>query len=164
MPRPPAERTGDNPWPQWPRIFRVDYGHEEAAARHGSDPRKFRILAKRFVGSEGHVTGIETVRVEWTDNDNGERQMIEVPGTEKVYEADLVLLAMGFVGPEATLAERMGLERDGRGNFQAEFGDYATSAGGVFAAGDCRRGQSLVVWAIKEGRGAAEAAHAYLGG
>ncbi len=163
--RPPEERAADNPWPLWPRIFRVDYGHSEAEARFGRDPREYNVLSKRFIGNDnGHVTGIETVRVEWTKGAGGRFAMQEVPGSNETFEADLVLLAMGFLGPEATLAAAFGLETDERSNISAPYGRFNTSAEGVFAAGDCRRGQSLVVWAINEGRGAAAAIDEYLTG
>ncbi len=165
LPRPPDERAPDNPWPEWPVIFRVEYGHQETAAKFGKDPREFRVLSKRFLDDgNGNVAGIETVRVEWKKDEAGKWQMTEVPGSEETFEADLVFLAMGFLGPEDTLAERLELERDPRSNFKAEYGEYATSVDGVFAAGDCRRGQSLVVWGIGEGRGAARAADTYLMG
>ncbi|MEM9074714.1 MAG: glutamate synthase subunit beta [Myxococcota bacterium] len=161
MARPPDARAEDNPWPEWPRIFRVDYGHAEAAATFGSDPREFGVLSKRFVGEGGRVTGVETIRVRWTVAD-GRRVMEEVPGSEETFEADLVFLAMGFVGPEdPALGD---LERDERSNVRADLARYASSKEGVFAAGDCRRGQSLVVWAIAEGRGAARAIDEYLMG
>ena len=165
LPRPPASRAPDNPWPEWPVIFRVDYGHQEAAAKFGKDPREYRVLSKRFLDDgDGNVAGVETVRVEWTKDDAGKWQMSEVPRSEQIFEADLVFLAMGFLGPEDTLAEQFGLQRDARSNFKAEYGRYATNIEGVFAAGDCRRGQSLVVWGIAEGRGAAKAVDAFLMG
>jgi len=165
LPRPPAERAPDNPWPEWPVIFRVDYGHQEASAKFGKDPREFRVLSKRFLDDgNGNVAGVETVRVEWNKDAEGKWQMSDVPGSEEIFEADLVFLAMGFLGPEDTLAEQLGLERDARSNFKAEYGKYATSTEGVFAAGDCRRGQSLVVWGIAEGRGAARAVDVFLMG
>jgi NAD(P)H-dependent glutamate synthase small subunit len=164
MDRPPEGRAPDNPWPQWPRIFRVDYGHEEAEAKFGSDPRTYNILSKEFVDDgKGNVKGIRTVAVHWEKVD-GKMKMMEVPGSEKLIEADLVLLAMGFLGPEHYLAQTMGIELDPRSNYKAEHGRFATSLPGVFAAGDCRRGQSLVVWAINEGRGAARAIDLYLQG
>jgi NADPH-dependent glutamate synthase beta subunit-like oxidoreductase len=164
LPRPPDQRAPDNPWPQWPRVYRVDYGHAESAHRFGNDPRQYSILSKEFIdGGSGRVGGVRTVRVEWT-NQNGRFAMKELPGTEEEWRADLVLLAMGFLGPEDTLAPRLGIERDERSNFKAEFGRYATSAEGIFAAGDCRRGQSLVVWAIREGRDAAGEIDGYLAG
>ncbi|MFW6197852.1 MAG: glutamate synthase small subunit, partial [Myxococcota bacterium] len=165
LPQPPADRAPDNPWPEWPKIFRVDYGHAEVSAKFGKDPREFCVLSKRFVDDgHGNVAGIETVRVEWSKDENGRFQMMEVPGTEETFEADLVLLAMGFLGPEDTLAEKLGLERDPRSNFKAELGKYATTAPKVFASGDARRGQSLIVWAIAEGRAAARAIDEYLVG
>lgn len=165
LPKPPDERAPDNPWPEWPVIFRVDYGHQEAAAKFGNDPREFRVLSKRFLDDgKGNVAGIETVRVDWDKDAQGRWQMSEVPGSEQTFEADLVFLAMGFLGPEDTVAENLGLERDPRSNLKAEYGKYETSVEGVFAAGDCRRGQSLVVWGIAEGRGAARAVDAYLMG
>ncbi len=165
LPMPPVDRAPGNPWPEWPVIFRVDYGHEEAKAKFGKDPREFRVLSKRFLDDgNGNVAGVETVRIDWEKDDEGKWQMTEVPGSEEIFEADLVFLAMGFVGPEDTLAEQLGLERDPRSNFKAEYGKYATNVEGVFAAGDCRRGQSLVVWGIAEGRGAARSVDAYLMG
>ena len=163
--RPPDARAPDNPWPEWPRIFRVEYAHAEAAARFGADPRVFSVLSKRFVDDgAGNVAGIETVRIAWQRDASGDFLMRELPGTEETFEADLVLLAMGFLGPEGTLAEQLGLATDPRSNFAAQPGQYATSIPGVFAAGDCRRGQSLIVWAIGEGRGAAARIDEYLTG
>jgi NAD(P)H-dependent glutamate synthase small subunit len=165
LPQPPAARAADNPWPQWPKIFRVDYGHEEAAAKHGEDPRRYSVLSKEFVDDgRGNVAGIRAVRVEWTKDEAGRWQMNEVPGSEKVFAADLVLLAMGFLGPEHYASDPLGLDYDPRSNYRAEHGPFATNVAGVFAAGDCRRGQSLVVWAINEGRGAASAIDHYLMG
>ncbi|MEX2671872.1 MAG: glutamate synthase subunit beta [Phycisphaeraceae bacterium] len=167
LPKPPAERAAENPWPQWPRIFRVDYGHEEATKKFGRDPREFCILSKRFIDDgNGNVAGIETVQVEWKKDEDGKFQMAEVPGSKETYKADLVLLAMGFLGPEHYLLEAMGQEMDldARSNYKAIHGRFATSIENVFAAGDCRRGQSLVVWAINEGRGAARAIDAHLMG
>ena len=168
MSQPPATRAKGNEWPQWPRIFRVDYGHEEAKHRDGKDPRTYEVLTKGFVPKDdgsGEVAGVVTVQVEWVkDPDSGRMTFNEVEGSEKVWKADLVLLAMGFLGPEQNLAEKLGMETDERSNFKAEFGEFETSVPGVFAAGDCRRGQSLVVWAISEGRGAAAKVDAYLMG
>ena len=164
LPQPPEERAENNPWPQWPRIFRVDYGHDEVAARFGDDPRTYCILTKDFVDDgQGNVTGIRTVNVAWTQVD-GQWQMAELPETEKTWDADLVLLAMGFLGPEHYLAEALGVDLDDRSNYQATHGEFSTNLPGVFTAGDCRRGQSLVVWAINEGRGAARAVDQYLMG
>ncbi|XP_024024174.1 glutamate synthase [NADH], amyloplastic isoform X2 [Morus notabilis] len=163
LPEPPQTRAPGNPWPQWPRIFRVDYGHQEAAAKFGKDPRSYEVLTKRFVGDEnGIVKGLELVRVKWEKDASGKFQFKEVEGSEELIEADLVLLAMGFLGPESTVADKLGLERDNRSNFKADYGRFSTSVDGVFAAGDCRRGQSLVVWAISEGRQAAAQVDKYL--
>ena len=162
---PPVERGPDNPWPQWPRILRVDYGHEEVDAVFGQDPREFAILSKQFFDNgDGHVAGIETVRVEWSEGEDGRMEFDEVPGTHQTFQADLVLLAMGFVGPEQHLAKALGVEMDPRSNFKATYGEFATSVEGVFAAGDCRRGQSLIVWAIAEGRACARQVDEYLMG
>ncbi|XP_077251284.1 glutamate synthase 1 [NADH], chloroplastic-like isoform X2 [Tasmannia lanceolata] len=163
LPEPPRTRAPGNPWPQWPRIFRVDYGHQEATAKFGKDPRSYEVLTKRFVGDEnGAVKGLELVRVHWAKDASGKFQFREVEGSAEIIEADLVLLAMGFIGPESTIADRLGLERDNRSNFKAEYGRFSTNVNGVFAAGDCRRGQSLVVWAISEGRQAASQVDKYL--
>ncbi|KAF8042872.1 hypothetical protein BT93_A1255 [Corymbia citriodora subsp. variegata] len=154
--KPPEKRAPGNPWPQWPRIFRVDYGHQEATAKFGKDPRSYEALTKRFIGDEnGVVKGLEVVHVKWEKDASGKFQFKEIEGSEEIIEADLVLLAMGFLGPESTIADKLGLEKDGRSNLKADYGRFATSVEGVFAAGDCRRGQSLVVWAISEGRQAA---------
>jgi len=158
LPQPPSERTADNPWPQWPKVYRLDYGQEEARAVQGADPRIYLVTAKRFLGN-GKVTGVETINVEWTPN--GPRP---IPGTEKLIPAQLVLLAMGFLGPEPALLKALNIRQDERGNVLAEQGRFATSVRGVFAAGDCRRGQSLVVWAIHEGRACAREVDRYLMG
>jgi len=155
LPQPPAERAEDNPWPLWPVIHRVDYGHEEGAERFGSDPRQYCILTKEFIGDDaGNVTAVKSVEARWTQVD-GQWNMEEVAGSEKIWEADLVLLSMGFLGPEHYATDNVGIEYDPRSNYKAEYGKYATSVKGVYAAGDCRRGQSLVVWGINEGREAA---------
>lgn len=162
--RPPDNRAENNPWPQWPRIFRVDYGHEEAESKFGKDPREYCILSKEFLDDgEGNVRGIRAVHVRWSMN-NGRMQMEEIAGSEHIVEADLVLLAMGFLGPEQYAIQGSGLNTDARSNYQADFGKYSTNVAGLFAAGDCRRGQSLVVWAINEGRGAARAIDIFLQG
>ncbi len=165
MPQPPLERAPDNPWPEWPKIYRMDYGQEEAAAKFGADPRSYLTTATKFEGDEeGQVKAVHTVTIEWQKNDQGRFIPKPVPGTEKVIPAQLVLLAMGFLGPEQPLLDALDLERDARSNIKADYGKYATSIPGVFAAGDCRRGQSLVVWAFNEGRGAARACDLYLMG
>jgi glutamate synthase (NADPH/NADH) small chain len=164
LPRPPEERAPDNPWPQWPKVYKLDYGQEEAEALFGRDPREYLIQTRKLVGdSSGRVKELHTVRVEWT-RDHGRLVPREVPGSERVFPAQLVLLAMGFLGPESQLLDKLGVEKDGRSNARAEHGSFATSVPGVFAAGDMRRGQSLVVWAINEGRGAARECDRYLMG
>jgi glutamate synthase (NADPH/NADH) small chain len=164
LPKPPDARTPDNPWPQWPKVYKLDYGQEEVAALYGRDPREYLIQTKKFVGdATGHVKELHTVRVEWS-RDNGRIIPRDVPGTEMVFPAQLVLLAMGFLGPENQLLDQLGVEKDARTNAKAEHGQFATSVPGIFAAGDMRRGQSLVVWAINEGRGAARECDRYLMG
>ncbi|MBM3864760.1 MAG: glutamate synthase subunit beta [Verrucomicrobia bacterium] len=165
LPRPPLERQPDNPWPEWPKTLKVDYGQEEAAARFGADPRTYLTTVKKFVGdAEGRVKELVTVDVKWAKNDKGQFVPQEVPGTERTRPAQLVLLAMGFLGPEQAILKELGLETDARSNLKAEHEKYTTNLKGVFAAGDCRRGQSLVVWAINEGRGAARECDRYLMG
>jgi NAD(P)H-dependent glutamate synthase small subunit len=162
--QPPAHRAADNPWPLWPKILRTDYAHQEAIARDGADPRNYAVVTKEFLeGDKGAVGRAQIVRVEWKRN-GARSPMTEVPGSAEYLDADLVLLAMGFLGPEAYLAETLGVALDARSNYAAKHGDFATSVRGVFAAGDCRRGQSLVVWAINEGRGAARAVDSFLRG
>ncbi len=164
LPQPGPERPDDNPWPLWPKIFRVDYGHEEAEHQYGSDPRTYCVMSKGFIGDDnGNVTGITTINVEWTNVD-GRWSMKEVEGTEKTWKADLILLSMGFLGPEQYANEACGVDTDERSNYKAEYGEFNTNIEGVFAAGDCRRGQSLVVWAINEGREAAREMDRYLMG
>ena len=158
-------RAADNPWPEWPKIYRVDYGQAEAEARFGQDPRTFLISTKRFVGDElGNLKELHTVEIEWVKDANGRFTLREVPGSDKVWPAQLVLLALGFLGPEDTIIEQLGVERDPRSNVKAEHEQYHTSVEGIFAAGDMRRGQSLVVWAINQGRGAARECDRWLMG
>jgi glutamate synthase (NADPH) small chain len=165
LPKPPAERAKDNPWPEWPKVYRLDYGQEEAAAKFGADPRIYLTTVKRFIGDgHGQVKEALTVRIQWERNEKGQFVPKEVPGTEKVVPTQLVLLAMGFLGPEQPLLETLNVDRDPRTNIKAEFEKYQTNLKGVFAAGDCRRGQSLVVWAFNEGRGAARECDRYLMG
>lgn len=160
----PRSRAAHNPWPLFPKIYKQDYGQEEAVQIYGHDPRSFSTATKKFVGDEkGRVKELHTVEIEWEYKD-GKRYAKEIPGTEKVWKADLVLLAMGFVGPEDTLLNELNIERDSRSNVKAAYGEYATNIPGVFAAGDMRRGQSLVVWAIQEGREAAREVDKYLMG
>jgi len=165
MVRPPAERAADNPWPEWPKVYKLDYGQEEAAAKFGTDPRVYLTTVKKFVGNaRGELESLVTVEVKWERNAQGKVVPVEVPGTEQVRPAQLALLAMGFLGPEQALLNELRVECDARSNVRAEHGQYATNLKGVFAAGDCRRGQSLVVWAINEGRGAARECDRYLMG
>jgi glutamate synthase (NADPH/NADH) small chain len=165
MARPPLDRAADNPWPEWPKVYKLDYGQEEAAAKFGADPRVYLTTVKKFVGdADGRLKELVTVEVKWERNDKGQFGPVEVPGTEQVRPAQLALLAMGFLGPEQPLLKELGVECDTRSNVRAEHGRYATNLKGVFAAGDCRRGQSLVVWAINEGRGAARECDRYLMG
>jgi NAD(P)H-dependent glutamate synthase small subunit len=148
LPKPPLDRAPNNPWPLWPRIYRVDYGHAEAAQKYGDDPRVYSIMSKTFLkDAQGNLTGIVTVNVD--------DKLKEIPGTEKTWEADLILLSMGFLQPEHYINEALGMTIDERGNFKATKTDYRTSVPKVYAAADCRRGQDLVVRAINEGREAA---------
>jgi len=160
--RPPEQRAADNPWPQWPKVLKVDYGQEEARALWGEDPRQFQVLTKRFVGDEeGRVKELQLVKVEWVKGPDGRFGPHEVPGTERALPADLVLLALGFTGPEKPMLKELGVKIDDRGNVWTDPGKM-TSVPGVFAAGDMARGQSLVVWAIREGRLAAQSVDMYL--
>lgn len=165
MPRPPMERVSDNPWPQWPKVYKLDYGQKEAKAAFGHDPRTYCVMTKRFVGDDnGHLKELHTVEVEWVKDDTGRPQLKEKPGTDKIWPCQLVFLAMGFLGPEDMVLEQLAVERDERSNAKAEYGKYKTNVENVFAAGDMRRGQSLVVWAINEGREAAREVDRYLMG
>ncbi len=165
MPSPPLTRAANNPWPEWPKVYKMDYGQEEAAAKFGSDPRAYLTTATKFEGDDqGNVTGIHIVQVQWEKNEQGQFVLKHLAGTERVLPAQRVLLAMGFLGPEQPLLDELGVERDARSNIKAEYDKYTTSIPGVFAAGDCRRGQSLVVWAFNEGRGAARECDLYLMG
>jgi len=165
LPRPPDARQSDNPWPEWPKVYKLDYGQEEAKARFGDDPRIYVTTGEKFIGDEkGRVQEMHIYDVEWARDEKGAFIPNRVPGSERVLPADLVLLAMGFLGPEEQILNDLGVERDPRSNAKAEHGKFATNIPGVFAAGDCRRGQSLVVWAINEGRGAARECDRYLMG
>jgi glutamate synthase (NADPH/NADH) small chain len=165
MAKPPEKRDAGNPWPEWPKVYKMDYGQEEAAARFGDDPRVYLTTATHFEGdADGNVKAVHVVDVEWKKDDKGNFGPQKISGTEKVLAAELVLLAMGFLGPEQPLLDALNVERDARSNIKAEHEKYTTSLPGVFAAGDCRRGQSLVVWAFNEGRGAARECDRYLMG
>ena len=163
LPQPPEMRAADNPWPQWPKVYRLDYGQEEAAAVFGADPRSYCVMTKRFFGdAEGNLTGVETVAVEWEPRQNGRAVLREIAGTQKVWRAGMVLLAMGFLGPEKEgLLDKLGVKINERGNVAVDK-NKETSVPGVFAAGDVERGQSLVVWAIADGRRAAREVDRYL--
>ncbi|KFH64181.1 glutamate synthase [NADPH] [Podila verticillata NRRL 6337] len=165
LPQPPAARAKDNPWPQFPRVFKQDYGHSEVQSHFGKDPREYSIVTKEFVSDgNGKVKGLNTIRVEWTQDATGRWSMKEMVGTEQYFQADLVLLSMGFMGPEAELLKSVGVKLDGRSNIETPKGSYQTSVGNVFAAGDARRGQSLIVWGINEGRQCAREVDEFLVG
>ncbi len=165
LPKPPMDRAADNPWPEWPKVYKMDYGQEEAAAKYGADPRVYLTTVKKFVGdAAGNVQSLITVEIKWEKNEKGQFIPKEQPGTEKTISAQLVLLAMGFLGPEQAILKDLKLETDPRSNIKAEHEKYRTNLPNIFAAGDCRRGQSLVVWAINEGRGAARECDRYLMG
>ena len=165
LPKPPEARMPDNPWPQWPKVYKLDYGQEEAAVLFGQDPRTYSIVSKCFVGDEdGHVQGVRTVQIEWDKGGNGRSLMREIAGTEKEWPAQMVLLAMGFLGAERDgLLSQLGVSIDERGNVAVDE-EKQTSVTKVFAAGDMARGQSLVVWAIADGRRAAKGVDRFLMG
>jgi glutamate synthase (NADPH/NADH) small chain len=166
LPEPPKKRIEkNNPWPEWPTKLKVDYGQEEAIYMYGKDPRNYLVSTKKIVGNElGELKEVHTVNVNWVLDASGRRMPKEVPGSEKIWEADLVLLAMGFLGPEDTIPDELKLERDARSNVKAEFELFETNVEKVFAAGDMRRGQSLVVWGLQEGKLAAREVDKYLMG
>jgi len=142
----------------------MDYGQEEAAAIQGEDPRQYLVSSSKFEGDkDGNVKAVHIHNIEWV-SDNGRYMPKKVEGSERVISADLVLLAMGFLGPEATIVEELGLDQDARSNIKAEYGEFRTSVDKVFAAGDVRRGQSLIVWAINEGRAVARECDKFLMG
>jgi len=164
MPKPPLDRQADNPWPEWPKVYKVDYGQEEAAAVQNGDPRRYAVMTKKFLDAgTGALTAVEVSDVEWV-NDEGRFIPRPVSGTEEILPAQLVLLAMGFIGPEESLLQQLQITQDARSNIKADEQSYKTNRQGIFAAGDARRGQSLVVWAINEGRAAARECDRYLMG
>ena len=164
MPKAPDTRADNNPWPQWPKVCKTDYGQEEAIAVFGADPRRYQITVKECkADKDGNLTSVVTVRLE-AKTENGRTVMAEVPGSEEELPCQLLLIAAGFLGPEDYVADAFGVGRDGRSNVATAAGGYATSVEKVFAAGDLRRGQSLVVWGIAEGRGAAREVDEYLMG
>jgi glutamate synthase (NADPH/NADH) small chain len=165
LPQPPKERAPNNPWPEWPKVYKLDYGQEEAAAVQGRDPRHYLVQTKRFLKDEaGTLTGLEICEIQWGKDAQGRFVPQEVEGTTRTLPCDLALLALGFLGPEKTIVEHFALETDARSNVKADHGTFTTNVPGIFAAGDMRRGQSLVVWAINEGRGAARECDRYLMG
>jgi glutamate synthase (NADPH/NADH) small chain len=162
MPRPPEMRDADNPWPQWPKVYRLDYGQDETKSLWGKDPRVYAVMTKRFLADENrNVQELMLVDVEWVKGPDGRYGPRELPGTDRVIPAELVLLAMGFIGPEKPLLQQLGVKLDERGNVWTDQ-TRMTNVPGVFAAGDMARGQSLVVWAIREGRLAAQQVDRYL--
>lgn len=157
MPKSPEDRLAENPWPEWPKVLKTDYGQEEAIYLSGHDPRIYQTTVKEFLKDEqGHINGVVMIDlVPERDEKTGRMNMKEVPGSEHTIPAELVLIAAGFLGSESYVTESFGVEVDGRTNVKTEPGRYATSVPGVYTAGDMHRGQSLVVWAIAEGRAAA---------
>ncbi|MFZ7133941.1 MAG: glutamate synthase subunit beta [Eubacteriales bacterium] len=165
MPEAPKTRQENNPWPEWPKKLKVDYGQQEAIDKYGRDPRNYCINTKKIVGNEnGEVTEVHTVEVQWEKDTKGRFSPKEIAGSEKIWKADLILIAMGFLGPEDTIANEIGLERDMRSNIKAAYETFETNIEKVFAAGDARRGQSLVVWNIQEGKLVAREVDKYLMG
>lgn len=165
LPQPPKERAANNPWPEWPKVYKLDYGQEEAAAVQGRDPRHYLVQTKRFLkDAAGNLSGLEICEIQWGKDDQGRFVPQEVEGTTRTLPCELALLALGFLGPEKKIIEQFALETDPRSNVKAEHEKYVTNLPGVFAAGDMRRGQSLVVWAINEGRGAARECDRFLMG
>ncbi|TDQ39760.1 glutamate synthase subunit beta [Aureibacillus halotolerans] len=164
-PQLPYDRINENPWPQQPQVFSLDYAYEEAKALFGNDPREYAIMTKRFEMDEnGKLKALHTVQSQKEVDENGRVTMREIPGSEKAWPAQLVFVAIGFEGPEEELLSQMNLERGQRNTVKAEYGTYTTNEEGVFAAGDVRRGQSLIVWAIHEGREAARECDRFLMG
>ena len=152
MGEPPHERTANNPWPEWPKILKVDYGQEEFIALYGKDPREYlTTVTAVHADKDGNLESVDTVKVEWKKGDNGRMSPVPVKGSEKNWKAELVLLAMGFLGSQDYIKKAFGVESDARSNIKADFGDFKTNVPKVFATGDARRGQSLVVTAISEG-------------
>lgn len=166
MPKPPAERAETNPWPEWPKILKTDYGQQEAIAVFGSDPRIYETTVKEFIPDDkGNVKQVKCVKLAWTkDEKTGRMNMSEIPGSQYVMEVDLVFIAAGFLGSEEYVTKDFGVKLTDRMNVQTKTGEYRTNVKDVFTAGDMHRGQSLVVWAIREGREAAKAVDQYLMG
>lgn len=165
MPKPPESRAANNPWPEWAKVYKMDYGQEEAAALQGQDPRQYLVQTQAFIhDAEGQLTHLEVADIIWDKNEKNQFVPKEVDGTRRTIPCQLALLAMGFAGPEQKIISQFALETDARTNVKADHDCYQTNVPGVFAAGDMRRGQSLVVWAINEGRGAARECDRYLMG
>ncbi len=165
MPQPPDKRAANNPWPEWAKVYKMDYGQEEAAAIQGGDPRQYLVQTKRFLEDDaGNLTGLEIVHIEWVKDEQGRFSPKEIEGTLRTIPCELALLAMGFTGPEQEVITQFTLETDARSNVKAEHGSFTTNLPGVFSAGDMRRGQSLDVWAINQGRGAARECDRFLMG
>ena len=166
MPKLPDQRAENNPWPQWPRVCKTDYGQEEAMHVFGNDPRIYESTVKEFIKNEaGELTAVKIVKVKFVTNpETGRREMQEVEGSEQVLDADIVLIAAGFLGSQSYVTDSLGVEVNARTNVATEEGGYQTNVEKVFTAGDMHRGQSLVVWAIREGREAAKAVDHYLMG
>ena len=159
MPKPPGERSPSTPWPFWPLQLKTSSSHEEGCERN------WLINTKEFIkDASGKLTGLKTVNVEWKMVPGQRPELIEIEGTEKTWPCDLALLALGFTGPENTIANQLGLKLDERSNYKADIGNYQTNIPNIFTAGDMRRGQSLIVWAISEGREAARQVDIYLMG
>ena len=159
MPKAPEKRAENNPWPEWPKVCKTDYGQQEAIAVYGHDPRIYESTVKEFVKDKnGKLKAVKIVKLTWEkDAATGRMNMKEVPGSEKELPADIVLIAAGFLGTQSYVAEAFGVELNERTNVKTEAGKYQTSRENVFVTGDMHRGQSLVVWAIREGREAAKA-------
>ena len=159
MPKPPGHRSPTTPWPFWPLQLKTSSSHKEGVKRN------WLINTKEFVKDEnGKLTALKTVNVEWKMVPGERPQLIEIEGTEKIWPCDLALLALGFTGPESTLSDKLGIKTDARSNYKAHYGKYQTNIPNIFAAGDMRRGQSLIVWAISEGREAAVQVDKFLTG
>ena len=159
MPKPPKDRSPDTPWPYWPLQLKTSSSHKEGCQR------KWLINTKEFIKNQGgDLVGLKTINVRWETQQGQRPKLVEIKGTEKIWDCDLVFLALGFTGPESTLAEQLGLHLDGRSNYRAAYGTYQTNVPNIFAAGDARRGQSLIVWAISEGREAARQVDIFLMG
>lgn len=165
MDKPPVQRANDNPWPEWPKVYFLDYGQEEAKSIFGNDPRNYSVITNNFSGDKhGQVQKLHTSKVTWSIGENGAPVPTPVPDTSKIIKADLVLLALGYSGPETNMLKSLKIEQDKYSNVKADYNNFQTNVEGIFTAGDMRRGQSLVVWAINEGRGAAREIDKYLSG